>query len=117
MYPWIPNKTRICSVTIAGASLAGVNLASGQLKAVGGRGAPITVKQFLEGKPFPISYHIVLRRGVRNSCSSLKFNGNFNFSKSSRSVEVRGLPCSQWPVARWATKTRTSKYLEVPQSL
>merc|ERR1719367_1183328 len=29
-------------VTIAGASLAGVNLASGQLKAVGGRGAPIT---------------------------------------------------------------------------
>ena len=30
-------------VTIAGASLAGVNLASGQLKAVGGRGAPITV--------------------------------------------------------------------------
>ena len=30
-------------MTIAGASLAGVNLAGGQLKAVGGRGAPITV--------------------------------------------------------------------------
>ena len=47
-------------MTIAGASLAGVNLASGQLKAVGGRGAPITVRQeippnildnFLQGSP------------------------------------------------------------------
>ena len=38
-------------MTIAGASLAGVNLASGQLKAVGGRAAPITVGQLLAQIP------------------------------------------------------------------